>query len=58
VEEGAEATMQLAVAPELRGISGRYYSGLEPATANAQAYDAAARQRLRALSFAMVGLAR
>lgn len=58
VEEGAEATMQLAVAPELRGVSGRYYSGLEPATANAQAYDAAARQRLRALSFAMAGLAR
>jgi len=56
VEEGAEATMQLAVSPALQGITGCYYSGLEPATANAQAYDAAARQQLRALALDLTGL--
>jgi NAD(P)-dependent dehydrogenase (short-subunit alcohol dehydrogenase family) len=56
VEEGAEATMQLAVSPELRTITGRYYNGLEPGTANSQAYDPVARRKLRALSLALTGL--
>ena len=51
VEEGAEATMQLAVSPELAGRSGLYFNGLNEAQANAQAYDTAARAQLRALSF-------
>jgi len=58
VEEGAEATMQLAVSPELVGRSGLYYNGLNEAKANAQAYDTAARAKLRALSFDLTGLAR
>jgi NAD(P)-dependent dehydrogenase (short-subunit alcohol dehydrogenase family) len=57
VEEGAEATMQLAVSPELSGRSGLYFNGLNEASANAQAYDAAARAKLRALSFELTGLA-
>jgi NAD(P)-dependent dehydrogenase (short-subunit alcohol dehydrogenase family) len=57
VEEGAEATMQLAVSPALVGRSGLYFNGLNEAQANAQAYDAAARAQLRALSFALTGLA-
>ena len=56
VEEGAEATMQLAVSPALAGRSGLYFNGLAEASANAQAYDAAARARLRALSFELTGL--
>jgi len=56
VEEGAEATMQLAVSPELAGRTGLYFNGLNEASANAQAYDAAARAQLRALSFALTGL--
>jgi NAD(P)-dependent dehydrogenase (short-subunit alcohol dehydrogenase family) len=58
VEEGAEATMQLAVSPALAGRSGLYFNGLAEATANAQAYDAAARAQLRALSFELTGLSR
>jgi NAD(P)-dependent dehydrogenase (short-subunit alcohol dehydrogenase family) len=50
VEEGAEATMQLAVSPNLAGRSGLYFNGLNEGTANAQAYDASARERLRTLS--------
>ncbi len=57
VEEGAEATMQLAVSPTLVGRSGLYFNGLNEAQANAQAYDAAARAQLRTLSFELTGLA-
>jgi NAD(P)-dependent dehydrogenase (short-subunit alcohol dehydrogenase family) len=56
VEEGAEATMQLAVSPELTGRSGLYFNGLNEARANAQAYDAEARRQLRSLSLELTGL--
>jgi NAD(P)-dependent dehydrogenase (short-subunit alcohol dehydrogenase family) len=56
VEEGAEATMQLAVSPDLAGRTGLYFNGLNEARANAQAYDAAARAQLRALSLDLAGL--
>ena len=57
VEEGGEAIMQLVASPALEGKSGLYFNGLREARANAQAYDAAARRRLRALSFELVGVA-
>jgi NAD(P)-dependent dehydrogenase (short-subunit alcohol dehydrogenase family) len=50
VEEGVEATLQLVAAPELEGVSGRYYDGLEGSTADRQAYDESARARLWELS--------
>jgi NAD(P)-dependent dehydrogenase (short-subunit alcohol dehydrogenase family) len=56
VEEGAEATMQLAVSPALARRSGLYFNGLNEASANAQAYDAGARAQLRALSLQLTGL--
>ncbi len=56
VEEGAEATMQLAVSPELAGRTGLYFNGLNEARANAQAYDVEARRRLRALSVELTGV--
>jgi NAD(P)-dependent dehydrogenase (short-subunit alcohol dehydrogenase family) len=56
VEEGAEATMQLAVSPELAGRTGLYFNGLNEARANAQAYDEAARAQLRTLSLELTGL--
>ncbi len=56
VEEGAEATMQLAVSPELAGRTGTYFNGLNEARANAQAYDVSARAQLRALSLELTGL--
>ena len=58
VEEGAEATMQLAVSPVLAGRSGLYFNGLNEAQANAQAYDVEARAKLRALSFELTALER
>jgi NAD(P)-dependent dehydrogenase (short-subunit alcohol dehydrogenase family) len=58
VEEGAEAILQLAVSVDLEGKTGRYFDGKREARANAQAYDTAARQRLRDLSMRLTGLAR
>ncbi len=53
VDEGADAVMQLLT----ESIeSGQYFNGLEPATANDQAYDEGARDRLRELSRELVGL--
>ncbi len=56
VEQGAEAILHLAVSPELAGRGGRYFNGLREARANAQAYDAAARERLRAISLELSAL--
>jgi NAD(P)-dependent dehydrogenase (short-subunit alcohol dehydrogenase family) len=56
VEEGAEAILNLALSPELEWRSGLYFNRLKEARAEAQAYDAEARRRLRALSLQLVGL--
>jgi hypothetical protein len=56
VEQGAEAILNLAVSPALEGRSGLYFNGLREARAHSQAYDAEARQRLRALSIKLSGL--
>jgi NAD(P)-dependent dehydrogenase (short-subunit alcohol dehydrogenase family) len=57
VEEGAEAILNLAVSREPDGHSGEFYNGLRPSRASAQAYDIRARERLRALSMSLTGLA-
>jgi NAD(P)-dependent dehydrogenase (short-subunit alcohol dehydrogenase family) len=54
VAEGAEAVVNLISSPGIE--TGAYFDGLHPATAHAQAYDADARARLRALSHALAGL--
>jgi NAD(P)-dependent dehydrogenase (short-subunit alcohol dehydrogenase family) len=56
VDEGADAIMNLAIAPRLDGISGRYFNRLQPARADAQAYDEWAQRRLRELSLRLTGL--
>ena len=48
VGQGAGAVMRLITAPGIE--TGQYFNGLNPARANAQAYDADARTRLRELS--------
>jgi NAD(P)-dependent dehydrogenase (short-subunit alcohol dehydrogenase family) len=57
IEEGAEAILNLAVSNELDGHSGEFYNGLRLSRGSAQAYDALARERLRALSMRLTGLA-
>ena len=53
VEEGAAAVMHLAASPELEGVSGELFDGRQRSRAASQAYDRAARERLRALSEAL-----
>jgi NAD(P)-dependent dehydrogenase (short-subunit alcohol dehydrogenase family) len=56
VDDGADAILNLAVSAELEGRTGLYFNRLQETRANAQAYDAAARARLRQLSLRLTGL--
>jgi len=56
VEEGADAILHVATSPDLEGRTGVYFDGKRPERANAQAYDAEARRRLRALSLRLTNL--
>jgi NAD(P)-dependent dehydrogenase (short-subunit alcohol dehydrogenase family) len=53
LESGVDATLRLAVGPELEGISGRYFDRTDEVRADPQAYDPEARRRLRELSEAL-----
>jgi phosphoglycerate dehydrogenase-like enzyme/NAD(P)-dependent dehydrogenase (short-subunit alcohol dehydrogenase family) len=55
VDDGVEATVRMAIGPDVEGVTGAYYHRMELARAHEQAYDAAARQRLWDLSVAMTG---
>jgi NAD(P)-dependent dehydrogenase (short-subunit alcohol dehydrogenase family) len=54
VEEGATATLRLITGPELAGVTGRFFNGLDEARAHEQAYDVDARARLRQVSDELV----
>jgi NAD(P)-dependent dehydrogenase (short-subunit alcohol dehydrogenase family) len=56
VEEGLDATLRLVASPELEGVSGRYFDGLEESSVNPQAYNEAARARLWELSERLCGI--
>jgi NAD(P)-dependent dehydrogenase (short-subunit alcohol dehydrogenase family) len=56
VEQGGEAILHLAVGEDMAGKTGLFFNGMVQAKANAQAYDAAARKKLRALSLELTGL--
>jgi NAD(P)-dependent dehydrogenase (short-subunit alcohol dehydrogenase family) len=55
IEDGLEATLFVAVSPELDGVTGRYFNRLREARADEQAYDPGARQRLWRLSERLTG---
>jgi len=57
VEEGGAAILQLVASPSLEGRTGLYFNGLRESRADPQAYDPAARARLRVLSFDLAGIA-
>lgn len=54
VDEGARAVLTLALSPHEQ--SGLYFNGTQPARAHEQAYEEAARSRLRAVSRELTGL--
>jgi NAD(P)-dependent dehydrogenase (short-subunit alcohol dehydrogenase family) len=55
-EEGAEAIVHLAVSPDVEGHSGKFFDGMRESRPLDQAFDHAARARLRKLSFDLTGL--
>jgi NAD(P)-dependent dehydrogenase (short-subunit alcohol dehydrogenase family) len=55
LEEGVDATVRLASAPELEGVTGRFYDRQAEARADDQAYDPEARRRLWELSLELTG---
>jgi NAD(P)-dependent dehydrogenase (short-subunit alcohol dehydrogenase family) len=55
VQEGTDATIRLAVSPELEEVTGRYFDGQREARADQQAYDEEARMRLWSLSEELCG---
>ncbi len=56
LQSGVDATLRLVIDPVLDGVTGRYYNGQREARADPQAYDPAARARLRTLSDQLTGL--
>ncbi|MEI9965974.1 MAG: SDR family NAD(P)-dependent oxidoreductase [Caulobacteraceae bacterium] len=56
IRDGAEPTFRLIASDEVEGETGLYYNQFNPARANDQAYDAAARARLWSLSSVLAGL--
>ena len=56
VEQGGAAIVRLVTGDDVAGKSGLFFNGMQEAKANPQAYDAAARQRLRTLSLELTGL--
>ena len=54
LEAGVAATMRLVADPALDGVTGRYFDGQAESRAHRQAYDGAARRRLRELSEQLV----
>src|ERR1700722_14186397 len=57
VEQGGEAILHLAVGDNVAGKRGLFFNGMNEMRANPQAYDEAARKRLRKLSLELTGLA-
>ncbi|HEX9290423.1 MAG TPA: short-chain dehydrogenase, partial [Anaeromyxobacteraceae bacterium] len=55
-EKGARTTLHVATAPELAGVSGRYFKRSREARPSAAALDAGSQARLWDVSARMVGL--
>ena len=56
VEQGGAAILHLIAGDDVAGRSGLFFNGMIEMKANAQAYDADARKRLREISLELVGL--
>jgi NAD(P)-dependent dehydrogenase (short-subunit alcohol dehydrogenase family) len=56
VEQGGDAILHLAAGDDVAGKSGLFFNGMRETQANPQAYDDAARKRLRDLSLELTGL--
>ena len=57
VEQGGAAILHLVSGDDVAGKSGLFFNGMNEAKANPQAYDDAARERLRKISLELTGSA-
>ncbi len=57
LEEGTEATIRLAISPELDSVTGSYFNGQRESRAHEQAYNPEARRRLWKISEQLCDLA-
>jgi NAD(P)-dependent dehydrogenase (short-subunit alcohol dehydrogenase family) len=55
-QEGARTSIHLASAPDVEGVTGRYYANAEPKHSSKASYDTAAAARLWNVSADLVGL--
>lgn len=56
IDDGMRSAVRLITAPELENISGRYFRMTHEQAAHAQAYDPAARRRLREIAQQLTGV--
>jgi NAD(P)-dependent dehydrogenase (short-subunit alcohol dehydrogenase family) len=56
VEQGGAAILHLVQGDDVANRSGLFFNGMSEMKANAQAYDASARKKLRELSLKLTGL--
>ena len=56
-ERGADTAVYLASAPEVEGVTGRYFADRRPKTSSKASYDTATAVRLWQVSADLVGLA-
>jgi hypothetical protein len=56
VEQGGAAILHLVQGDDVANKSGLFFNGMNEMKANPQAYDEAARKRLRGLSLRLTGL--
>jgi retinol dehydrogenase 12 len=54
-DKGAETSLHVASAPELDGVTGRYFSHSRPKRSSAESRDEAVQERVWALSLRQVG---
>lgn len=54
-DKGAQTSLHVASAPELDGVTGRYFSHARPKTSSAESRDEAVQERVWALSLAQIG---
>jgi NAD(P)-dependent dehydrogenase (short-subunit alcohol dehydrogenase family) len=55
-EEGAETSIYLAAAPDVEGVTGKYFVGKKPAVSSRESHDEAAARRLWEVSERLTGL--
>ena len=54
-DKGAETSLHVASAPDLDGVTGRYFSRSQPKSSSSESHDEAVQERVWALSLAQVG---